>query len=748
VVSAASGEAQTLSGDGLSVPLEAYQMRAFRAAGAATITGCTVQTPAEEKTRLETTLHAAEQITAGLRDRTLAPELTQDEAQAAEDLVAEARKAFTEGRYCRARLNLERPALIRVYDLAGLYPTGLQDRPVPHGLTVTSAQAAPGLEFAGATSLLDDTRGKGSAVKDLAYAPDGSLWVSTPEQLMLLDGTGKYVRSMRLSPPPKLDQGDARWSGLQPPVYLTPQAIRVLRDGRLATQIEYNQPLTLCEAATGRVLPLAEGESFPLPAGQAWHLDVDATGHLYVVVYGNPETTGLYKFRPDGASDFAFGGANPSNRLGERHFGGVAVDGAGRIYLSDPEKNQILVCAPDGGLVTNVDVKEDGGPRRLVVTPDGMRIYVATAGQSVVALQRGAQGEQYAELWKQALGAPVAALALGAQGQVAVGFAKPVDGAVARSYTAGDTGLQAGATLVPALQPDFPRYLTQATRLKVHQGAVYFLSDNQICRLTPGDPDKVEAVYKPPSGDVVSFTLAPNGDLYFATTWAIGSGPRGQWIYRCAKNDTGWDKPVSITGEQPFFGVPHSINPFDMVVEASGRLIVRWQSSDKDDWTHMVIFARQPDGTSQQLVDVGSNGANGPWSLFYGVHEDGQGRIYVAGGPTRQVICLSPEGKELWRTGWEAHQGPGCVPVRGPWAVTTDSRGFVWVADTDGNRLECLDASGKVAGFTGHGGGVDARDGAGFCWPTGIATVKDAAGTEWLYVADMGNQRILKYRIK
>ena len=32
--------------------------------------------------------------------------------------------------------------------------------------------------------------------------------------------------------------------------------------------------------------------------------------------------------------------------------------------------------------------------------------------------------------------------------------------------------------------------------------------------------------------------------------------------------------------------------------------------------------------------------------------------------------------------------------------------------------------------------------------PTGIATIKDAAGVEWLYVADVGNQRIVKYRIK
>ena len=45
----------------------------------------------------------------------------------------------------------------------------------------------------------------------------------------------------------------------------------------------------------------------------------------------------------------------------------------------------------------------------------------------------------------------------------------------------------------------------------------------------------------------------------------------------------------------------------------------------------------------------------------------------------------------------------------------------------------------------------DPRQGYGstpFRQPTGIAAVKDAKGVEWLYVADVGNQRIVKFMIK
>jgi hypothetical protein len=70
------------------------------------------------------------------------------------------------------------------------------------------------------------------------------------------------------------------------------------------------------------------------------------------------------------------------------------------------------------------------------------------------------------------------------------------------------------------------------------------------------------------------------------------------------------------------------------------------------------------------------------------------------------------------------------------------------VADTDANRILCFDPNGNFASEFGGFGTADDRDGQSFCHPEGIATVQDAAGQEWLYVADSGNQRLLKYRLK
>ena len=92
-------------------------------------------------------------------------------------------------------------------------------------------------------------------------------------------------------------------------------------------------------------------------------------------------------------------------------------------------------------------------------------------------------------------------------------------------------------------------------------------------------------------------------------------------------------------------------------------------------------------------------------------------------------------------------EGPGSLPLRGPHALTTDSRGRVWVADSDANRIVCLDAEGNFLTKFGKFGGLEARDGNSFCRPEGIATVKDATGQEWLYVADGLNQRIMKWRV-
>ncbi len=69
--------------------------------------------------------------------------------------------------------------------------------------------------------------------------------------------------------------------------------------------------------------------------------------------------------------------------------------------------------------------------------------------------------------------------------------------------------------------------------------------------------------------------------------------------------------------------------------------------------------------------------------------------------------------------------------------------GRVWIADRAADKLICLDKDGNFIGSYGHSGTLDDKSGSGFSFPTGLAAIGDS-----LYVADAGNQRIIKLKIK
>jgi sugar lactone lactonase YvrE len=78
-----------------------------------------------------------------------------------------------------------------------------------------------------------------------------------------------------------------------------------------------------------------------------------------------------------------------------------------------------------------------------------------------------------------------------------------------------------------------------------------------------------------------------------------------------------------------------------------------------------------------------------------------------------------------------------------PRGITVDSRGFVYVADTNNNTIRRIDAAAVVstfAGLAGSGSKDGTGNGARFNTPTSVT----AAGDGNLYVADNSNQTIRK----
>jgi sugar lactone lactonase YvrE len=266
--------------------------------------------------------------------------------------------------------------------------------------------------------------------------------------------------------------------------------------------------------------------------------------------------------------------------------------------------------------------------------------------------------------------------------------------------------------------------------------------------LTPG-ADQAELVYDPQwpahRAPFEAFAFAPNGDLYLASHYSLGQ-KRGINLYRARKSDTGYAELEPLNDGKPLFEAWYMV-PTDLEIDADGEVIVRLhnpgaQPADKT----VSLFRWSPEtGKRQLLHDVGV-ALSGYGD--YGLHRLPDGGLLIAGGTTRTIRRLAPDGTLLWSKTLHKHYIPGTFDTLQALGITTDSLGRVWVTDTARNRILCLTADGDFLGSYGHFGTMDDQTGLGLNQPVGIAALKDAAGNETLYVADTGNQRIAKFNIK
>lgn len=739
IVSLSSGEALSLNGDVLNLAMKPYQLRSFRAAAGAAISKCVESIPGDEKSLLAAQISFVDSAASRLRDRSLALELTQSQCDDCLRLIKDSDQAFASGQYWRARTNLEQPPMINLYDLIGAYPPSLQYRKVQRGFQKTVSAPSPKLA---AATVVGDVRGKLSGITDLCFDSTGRLWAASSNQVMSFDSSGQYVRSLRLTAPYTLCSGDPRWAGVTPPVYFGAEALRVLGDGKVAAT-SYWMPIVCFEPKTGRVARVGAADSIGLP-GHPAAFDTDKAGNYYVACVDPAANAGVIKFSANGAAAYDFARVGePSNRLCDFAATGVAVDAAGRIYVSDRDHNRVVEFDNSGRQVDVALVTAGGAPGRLAVTSGGDWLFAALRDGGVAAWQRQATGS-FVLRWTKSFGARATSLAVNASGVLAVGFAAAADGAVVRCYRcdvqgAVDTGSTIGTT--DAL---IPRILTGSSTLEEYQGSIYYLTGGKLARLTPGASDTSSIVFDPKI-DPLTFAFDQAGNLFLSSR-SGSDGKRGEYVWRCLKAEGGWSPPVSLTGNAALNNDSTAMIPFGLAIANDGTVLVR--SEDKDNWPVMRIFGLTPGGDVHPVVEVGGMPATAPWDGYYGLHVDrSTGRILVAGGPSHALICLNSDSTQRWRIENSVAQLPGQQPLRGPMAVTTDREGRVWVADADANRILCFDPEGNYLASFGRCGGIDARDGFSMDRPTGIATVVGSDGAEWLYVADSMNMRIIKYRI-
>ena len=715
----------------LDFKLEPFMLKAFHATGDNVALGSIkLDIPSEFVAKAKRTAEFSAWLRDGLRSRRICPEIPKQELDAVLSFLDAAVEGFPKGEYWKA-WRVDQLPLVKIYALTGRFPPGMWERGVPCGLVDKTGSVKTGDK-----QIFGDVRGHLDSCLSLGACPDGGFWAFSDKQAMRFGPDGKYVESRHLFTPFGRFTGDARHYSLPVPSLLGLSNAAVLADGRIAARA-WPTPLYIYDPATGRSIKDEAGGGIPMehPALPLANLP---DGSLLVA--WNDKNRGVRAFKPDGSEDCRFPGEPPTNRLCAEGANGGAADAAGNIYLA-PLTGGLKVLSPNGKELESIP--SAGKLGSMATAPDGSAVYAAK-GSHLVAFKRGADGK-LSQAWDSDHQADISAIAMLKDGSMAVGFKKPCpDGAIIKLIRPeADKAEQTAAPVMSLAKLDGLR-LDGHTQLKSLDGEIHFTASGKLWRLKPGDA-KASMAYDPKfPGHLApfeAFAFAPNGDLYLASHW-VGSG-RGANLYRAKKTDGGLAPPEYLNDRKPLYASPYVIIT-DLAVDKDGKVILRLKDPELP--TELSLFRWSPDtGKSDRLLSLRT-----PINEHdrYGLHILPDGGLLVAGGSTRSIWRLAPDGKIVWSKSCPKNYIPGSFDCREPMGVTMDSKGRVWVADRARNQIMCLDGDGNYLESFGQFGGLDDRGGLGLCLPVGLAAVKDPAGNEWLHVADIGNQRIVKWLLR
>ena len=474
---------------------------------------------------------------------------------------------------------------------------------------------------------------------------------------------------------------------------------------------------------------------FESPAGVA----VDGAGNVYVADYGNATirkvtsagvVTTLAGLAPHSGSADGTGSAarflDPS---------GVAVDGAGNVYVADKDNHTIRKVTPMGvvttlaGFAGSANYGDGTGRGARFNYPTGVtvdsagNIYVADSGNDAIR--------------KVTPAGVVTTLA----GDVSITdtYNRPIggfaDGTGHSARFAGPSGVaadSAGNIYVADTGNSTIRKVTPAGVVTTLAGWGPGSADGTGRAAQFNDPsgvavDGVGNVFVADSGNDTIRKVTPAGVV---TTLAGLAGSPGT---------------TDGTGSAARFSVPSGV-----AVDRAGNIFVAAF------WNH-TIRKVTPAGTVTTLAGLagsqGSADGTGSAARFSGpsgVAVDCAGNVYVADKWNNTIRKVTSAGVVTTLAGLAGSWGSGvdgtgsAARFWNPAGVAVDSAGNVYVTDNLNNSIRKVTVAGEVTTLAGQAGGPGSADGTGsaarFSAPFGVAV--DGAGN--VYVADSGNSTIRK----
>ncbi len=153
------------------------------------------------------------------------------------------------------------------------------------------------------------------------------------------------------------------------------------------------------------------------------------------------------------------------------------------------------------------------------------------------------------------------------------------------------------------------------------------------------------------------------------------------------------------------------------------------------------VAAEDPYTTCYQSLDAERSVGVGQVTAPKGLALDDSGRLYVADSEGHRIQVFDGNGAPV--THWGG-QGGGLGQFQEPWGVAVGPQGEVYVADTWNHRIQKFDRDGRILTTWGTFGSTQgSAQGSGdlLYGPRGVAV--DAEGNVW--VTDTGNKRVCKY---
>jgi sugar lactone lactonase YvrE len=518
-----------------------------------------------------------------------------------------------------------------------------------------------------------------------------------------------------------------------------------------------------------KVTPAGDVTTLPASFNAPWAVAVDSAGNVYVADSGDHT---IQQVTPGGVVTLLAGQAGtPGTNDGTGSAAqfnsptGVAVDGAGNVYVADENNHTIRKVTPSGtvttlaGLAGKPGSSDGAGSNARFYYPEGLAVDSATNLYVADSLNTSIRKITPAGMVTTLGGAPGTTRG-GMYG--VVGYAQDGAGYAARFRVPRGVAVDAAGNLYVA--DDWNCSISLARPMDYTPYTFTTVAGHAWA----GDGDGIgrAAQFNQPWGlavdgagnvyvtDYNNFTIRKVTPRGVVTTLAgipgvpARSSAFGYLSGADFADGAGNSARFGVLFIQPFFGDAYFYGPEGIAADNAGNLYVADSPND-------TIRKITPAGVvttiaglagSYGALDGTGNAARFDWPEAVAV--DGVGNVYVA-DDAQLIRKVSPGGvvrtlAGMAYTGGSADGTNSTARFNYPQGIAVDSSGIIYVADTSNHTIRKVTPAGVVTTLAGVAGSAGNADGTGsaarFYSPMGLAV--DSGGN--IYVADANNSMIRK----